>query len=127
MNELRIAALVPQWRAEADTLRTRYADEGKACLLEAAANDLEQALRVEEERTYNLTEAAAATGYTADYLGKLVRRGSIPNRGRKSAPSVRLSDCPRRRTVVSLLPMMPALHVDGGSKELVARAVVANS
>jgi hypothetical protein len=125
MNELRIAALVPQWRAEADTLRTRYADEGKACLLEAAANDLEQALRVEEERTYNLTEAAAATGYTADYLGKLVRRGSIPNRGRKSAPSVRLSDCPKRAAATVLpLPSTP-LHLPSRSQER-ARAVVAS-
>jgi hypothetical protein len=51
------------------------------------------------EPSYNLTEAAALTGYTADHLGRLVRRGSIPNRGLPGRPRVRLSDCPSRKYV----------------------------
>ena len=42
--------------------------------------------------TMSLTEAAERTGYSADHIGRLVRRGRLPNAGRKNAPRVRLGD-----------------------------------
>ena len=48
------------------------------------------------EPTYSLAQAASLCGYTADHLGRLVRAGKIPNRGRPQAPRVCISECPRR-------------------------------
>ena len=42
--------------------------------------------------TMSLTEAAERTGYSAEHIGRLVRRGRLPNAGRKNAPRVRLGD-----------------------------------
>src|ERR1035437_5574187 len=49
------------------------------------------------EPTYALVDAAKATGFTADYIGRLVRSGALRNHGRRGAPRVRLSECPVRR------------------------------
>lgn len=90
------ADLPAEWRARASLLRDHGA-EAQAKTLELAAAELEQALRVQQEGTLNLTEAAAACGYSADHLGQLVREGKIPNLGRKGAPRVRREDLPPRR------------------------------
>lgn len=44
----------------------------------------------------NLAEAAETSGYSADYLGRLVRSGAIPNAGRNHAPRIRMEDLPRK-------------------------------
>jgi hypothetical protein len=125
-QESRLNALVCQWRSEATRLRTRYADESKAHLLEALAVELEETLRVEEERLCSLTEAAVLTGYAADTLSKMVRSGKLANHGRKNAPKVRVSECPKK-AATGVLPMTSTpLHLVYGSKEHIARAVVAS-
>ncbi|MCZ6888601.1 MAG: hypothetical protein O7H39_08905, partial [Gammaproteobacteria bacterium] len=46
--------------------------------------------------TLSLTEAAARSGYSAAHLGRLLRRGTIPNAGRPGAPRIRVADLPTR-------------------------------
>lgn len=83
------------WRRRARTLR-RYGGEASAMALERCAAELDAALRREEDTTLTLTEAAGVSGYSAAHLGRLVRRGTIPNAGRPGAPRIALRDLPRK-------------------------------
>jgi len=46
------------------------------------------------EQLLTLTAAAQISGFSPDHLGRLVRRGKIPNHGAKHAPRLRLSQVP---------------------------------
>lgn len=48
------------------------------------------------EPLLTLTAAARQSGFSSDHLGRLVARGDVPNHGRKHAPRLRLSECPRK-------------------------------
>ena len=66
--------------------------------METCAEQLEQALREQDDQLLNLQEAAALSGYSADHLGLMVRQGDIPNACRPGAPKIRLKDLPRKAT-----------------------------
>ena len=76
------------WRERAEFLQ-EYGHRKSARLWERAATELDKALRVLSEDSLTLVETAALCGYSADHLGSLVRRGKIPNAGRKHAPRIR--------------------------------------
>jgi len=59
--------------------------------------DMESLLDAEGSEPIRLTEAARRTGYRADYIGRLIRDGKVPNAGRPKAPLVRLRDLPKKR------------------------------
>jgi hypothetical protein len=90
-----IHQLPAQWRVAADRLR-HYAAAGHAQLLEICADELDAALRARGAELLNLEQAAAASGFSADHLGREVRAGRIPNYGRPRAPRVRRADLPRK-------------------------------
>jgi hypothetical protein len=90
-----VASLSTQWRALAGTLRA-HAAEGAARSYELAADDLDAALRLQADELLTLADAALASGYSADHLGRLVRAGKLPNRGRPNAPRVRRADLPHK-------------------------------
>lgn len=83
------------WRERAAFLR-EYGDPNSARLWELAAVELERAWGTFEGETLSLTDAARASGYTADHLGALVKRGKIPNAGRSGAPRIRRHDLPQK-------------------------------
>lgn len=85
--------LPTKWRDRAQFLLD-YGDPNTARLWQLAAAELERALRVLGEETLTLVEAARLSGYTADYIGALVRHGKLANHGRRKAPRVRRSDLP---------------------------------
>jgi hypothetical protein len=87
------SSLSIQWRALAGTLRA-HAAEGAAGAYEQAADELDAALREEDGELLTLTDASLASGYSADHLGRLVREGKLPNKGRPNAPRVRRADLP---------------------------------
>lgn len=87
-----VTDLVAGWRARAEQLRP-YASAA-AVAYETAAAELEKSIEQSGIETLNLVEAASASGYTADHLGKLVREGKIKNVGRANAPRIRLADLP---------------------------------
>lgn len=102
----RALSLVPRHASEPDPMlrlremRQQYDRIG--ALVEAAQLLDEVMLLVgpalaRPEPTYCLRDAAAYTGHKANYLGRLVRAGEIPNHGHKHRPRIRLSDCPPRR------------------------------
>lgn len=90
------ADLPALWRERAQFL-SDFGDHSTARLWQFAAAELEQALRVLGEHTLTLVEAAQLSGYTTDHLGSLVRKGRLPNYGRRNAPRVRRCDLPTKK------------------------------
>jgi hypothetical protein len=88
-------ALAAEWRSRAAELR-RYGAEPQAVTLEAAAAELDAALREAADTPLTLTEAAAESGYSERRLRELVAAGEVPQAGRKHAPRIRRADLPRR-------------------------------
>lgn len=82
------------WRERADWLR-QFGDPNSARLWDTAARELDEALQA--HGTYSLTEAAKLSGFTADHLSSLIKKGRIPNAGREGAPRIRRSDLPIKR------------------------------
>lgn len=52
-------------------------------------------------RAILLAEAAKVSGYSVDHLGRLLRQGKIPNRGRRHSPKIQRGDLPIRPTAVA--------------------------
>lgn len=84
------------WRARAAQLR-RYAPAA-AQAFEDAATDLEKGLSGYLDEPLTLPQAAKESGYSADYLGELVRDGALPNAGRKGKPAIKRRFVPKKAT-----------------------------
>lgn len=114
-----VEELVQRWRRDAVLLR-QYRNQQLAELLEDRAAELEAALQAQNAELLTLTEAAAASGYSADHLGRLVRNGSIKNYGRPNSPKVQRGDLPRKLTLPSCYAEPKLL---GASRRQVAKAI----
>lgn len=102
-----VDGLPTTWRKQARTLR-EYGGETPAVAIESCADQLEDALRENDEATLTLTDAARESGYSTDHLGRLVREGKIPNAGRAGAPRIARRHLPRKtRTATSRLASQP--------------------
>ena len=97
------ATLSSRWRTRAKLFRD-HADESVARAYEKCAEELDEALREEDERLLDLQEAAELSGYSADHLGRLVREEKIPNAGRTGAPRIAHTDLPRKPPAVADMP-----------------------
>ena len=78
-----------EWRA--------FAAESQAATLDWAAEQVENSLARREDEVLTLSEAAAEMGRSRDHVGRLVRKGTLPNAGRMGAPRVRRGDLEARR------------------------------
>lgn len=117
-----LSDLPAAWRARADELR-RFAAEPQAVALECAASDLERALAAWQNEALTLSEASAVSGYSADYLGTILREKPQLNAGRKGAPRIRRRDLPIK---AAALPAARTASMLGATRMQIARAV-ANS
>lgn len=81
--------------------------EAAATAFERAAIELEAALSTFDDESLTLGQAAEESGYSVEYLGRLVRCGTIPNAGKKGSPRIRRCDLPRR-------PKAPVARVGTG-------------
>jgi hypothetical protein len=115
-----VEALVQRWSKDAALLR-QYRNHQQAEWLEDRAAELEAALEKDDGELLSLTDAASVSGYTADHLGRLMRKGAIKNFGRRNAPKIRRGDLPRK-------PTLPGAHASlqlvGASKRQVAQAIL---
>lgn len=82
------------WRGRATQLRPY--SEAAAHAFSTAADELAASIAVSEDALLSLEAAGRECGYSPDHLGKLVKEGRLPNRGRKHAPKVRRGDLPRK-------------------------------
>lgn len=98
------------WRDRAKSLR-ELALEAVARAYERAAHDLEEALANDEGELMTLQEAAEASGYSADHLGRMVRNGTIQNAGRHGAPRIRVGDLPRKVARAPDAPQIDATQI----------------
>lgn len=96
-----------------------------AALLDEVLRDFEAVMRDYWDEPLNLTQAAAESGYSADYLGRLVKDGSIPNAGRPNAPRIQRANLPRKAG--SLRPAPGSGHLAPASPGQIARAVVTSN
>jgi hypothetical protein len=92
-----VTHLVGVMREKAAELRSLEA-AGQAAGIEWAARLLEGALREAADATLTLEQAAAESGYSGEYLRKLIATGELSQAGRKGAPRVRRADLPRKAT-----------------------------
>jgi hypothetical protein len=116
-----VSDLPAAWRARATLLRRHGAEEAVATTA-ALADELESAIQAAGGGLLTLSEAAAESGYSIDHIGRLVRAGAVPNRGRPNAPRVRRSDLPRK-TGTSMADLTGARPLDI-SKAQIARALI---
>lgn len=79
----------------------------RAILRWATAYRVREALRLSEEAvsaeepTISLAAASERTGYSADPLARLIKSGRLTDYGRKHAPRVKVSACPKKVSVAS--------------------------
>ena len=92
--------LADRWTAEAESLE-RWGDDRGATILRQCAAELDAAKRAQDDEELTITQAAAASDYSADHLRSLVATGEIPNAGRKGSPRIRRGDLPRKPSVKS--------------------------
>lgn len=92
---LSVRELALTWRRRAQEMR-RFGALPNAASFEVAADELEAALRDENDQPLTLGQAAAESGYSEDHLGRELRLGRIPNAGKRHAPRIRRADLPRK-------------------------------
>jgi hypothetical protein len=91
--------LLSRWESRRTELARLRAQVDGAALVEEFITDLEAI--VGDEQPVTLTRAAAVTGYSADHLSRLIKTGKLKDHGRKHAPRVRVSECPRKAAVAT--------------------------
>jgi hypothetical protein len=111
-----------KWRAERERL-SRYGQRvDPVPLLDDILQDAAAALASDQDESLTLRQAAAASGYSADHLARLIRTGRLLNLGVKHAPRLRRADLPHKP---GRLPTeSPPPHLLGADPRQVARAVV---
>jgi hypothetical protein len=114
-----------KWRAERDRFGRYRQLVDPIPLLDEVLADVRALLDADGDAPLNLTAAAVESGYSADYLGRLVKNGAIPNAGRPNAPSIRRSDLPRKAG--GLRSAATTRHLGDASPGQIARAVVTSN
>ena len=89
-------AVRARWRALREELRRLGALVDGSKLCDEVLADLDAALTAAADEILSLKQAAAESGYSADYLARLIRAGKLPNAGRPHAPAIRRRDLPRK-------------------------------
>jgi hypothetical protein len=116
---------VGKWVSEARAMQQRGVLVQWAALLDEVLRDFEAVMRSYWDEPLSLTQAAAESGYSADYLGRLVKNGTIPNVGRPNAPRIQRANLPRKAG--SLPPPGNSGHLGSASPGQIARAVVTSN
>lgn len=113
-----------KWTTEAEVMRQRGVLVNGALLLEEILRDFDAVTRGRAGELLTLTDGATESGYSAEYLGALIRQGKIQNAGRPHAPRIRRQDLPRK---ASRLPDPPQnLKLVGATPRQIARAIISS-
>lgn len=86
--------LIARWRSRAADVERFAEAAGRA--LRDCADELERALADGTQETLTLTEAATRSGFHADSLGRMIRRGILRNVGTVARPRVLVAELPTK-------------------------------
>ena len=114
---------VAKWAAEARTMEQRGALVNGAALLHEMLRDFDSIVRAHDDEPLTLAESSRESGYSADYLGALIRQGKIPNAGRPRAPRILRRNLPRR-PLGDLPPARLDVKLSDTTPGQIARSVV---
>ncbi|MDX2057232.1 MAG: hypothetical protein SFV24_05475 [Gemmatimonadales bacterium] len=121
---MRADEFATKWTTEAEVMRQRGVLVNGALLLEEILRDFDAVTRGRARELLTLTDGAAESGYSAEYLGALIRQGKIQNAGRPHAPRILRQDLPRK---ASRLPDPPSsLKLVGATPRQIARAIISS-
>ena len=95
LNTRDVYTLPEYWRAK--SVRLQPYSPAAANAFNEAAKDLAATLENRDSEVLSVSDAAAESGYSSEYLARLVREGTIPNAGRHGAPRIRRGDLPYRK------------------------------
>jgi len=99
-NEPSIVDLPSQWRGLALEFR-QFAALGAAAAFERAAEELEAALRRQDDDVLSASDAAQASGYSVEQIRRILRQQPHLNCGRSGKPAIRRGDLPRKPRVLA--------------------------
>jgi hypothetical protein len=89
------AALIVQWRELAEMLRAEGCPE-VAAARERCASELETSLHKCDNEALSVNQAASESGYSAEYLRRLLRDTPALNAGRAGKPLILRRHLPRK-------------------------------
>lgn len=115
---------VTKWRTEAEAMRQRGVLLNGALLLDEILRDFDAVTHGRATELLTLTDGATESGYSAEYLGTLIRQGKIQNAGRPHAPRIRRQDLPRKASRLPDQP--PSLKLVGATPRQIARAIISS-
>jgi len=92
-----ISEFLDRWERRAEEYRRLGILGDAAKIVSELLGDLREANASADDELATLRQAAARSGYSADHIGRLIREGRLPNRGRRGSPRVRVGDLPARR------------------------------
>lgn len=102
-----------KWEPRRDEWLSRGISAPLGPILAELLADLDAVARSEGTELLTLTQAAIRCGFSADSLGRMVRKGTLQNYGRKNAPRVRAADLPRK----VLRAPSPFTHTQSASRQ----------
>ena len=107
--------IITRWETRRTEMSRLRSTVDAASLIEEFLTDLESLAGLESPVT--LSEASRQTGYSADHLARLIKNKKLTDHGRKHAPRVKVSECPRKTTLAKVNGI--AYNADTDARSLV--------
>ncbi len=114
------AALIVEWRELAEILRAEGCPE-VAAARERCASELEAALRKHDSEALSVKQAASESGYSAEYLRRVLRDTPALNAGRAGKPLILRRDLPRKAAAPLVGSRPEPYDVAADAQSLVSR------
>src|ERR1700682_5232862 len=114
------AALIVQWRELAEMLRAEGCPE-VAAARERCASELETSLHKCDNEALSVNQAASDSGYSAEYLRRLLRDTPALNAGRAGKPLILRRDLPLKAAGTLVGSRPKPYDVSADAQSLVSR------
>ncbi|MEO6865029.1 MAG: hypothetical protein ABI229_06235 [Gemmatimonadaceae bacterium] len=109
-----------RWESRRDDYARVGAHVDGALIVQEFLRDVDAVEGAFGQQLLRIRDAAEIGGYSVRHLGRLIKRGQIPNAGRPNAPLIRLRDLPLK----TALPNAHNRCMLVGNKAQIARSVV---
>ena|SRR5690242_2280397 len=95
-----IDELKTKWAELLEQARTLHLSAPLEHLAVEVLEDLRSLQTSSDDDLLNLRQAAAASGYSSGYLGRLIREGKLRSEGRPNRPLISRSNLPKKATTL---------------------------